>query len=123
MPLALKQMGLQIKKISGIEWDSLSNDISRTHHDQDHDSLPQDLSSVKKQHIQDYIHKHGCPDLFAWSTPCQGLSRANRQGKGLEDDRSKLFLDAMQVLQWLQEHNPKIMFKLMIKSMPLFDSQ
>ena len=64
LPLALKQMGINITKLSGIEWDDLSNDLSRTHHKQGHHSLPQDLSKVSRRHIQDYVAKHGSMALY-----------------------------------------------------------
>ena len=110
LPLALKELGINVSKLTGIEWDGVSNDISRTHHAQDHSSLPQDLHQIQERHIDDYVAQHGCPDIFLWSTPCQGLSRANKAGKGLADHRSCLFLQGLRILQWLRKHKADIWY-------------
>jgi site-specific DNA-cytosine methylase len=38
------------------------------------------------------------------SSPCQGLSRANRNGRGLADPQSELIGNAFQILTYLSRH-------------------
>ncbi len=48
--------------------------------------------------ICDYHPKSGEFDLFTLGYPCQGNSRANHQGKGLEDPRSSLWFEALRCI-------------------------
>lgn len=48
--------------------------------------------------ICDYHPKPGEFDLFTLGYPCQGNSRANHQGKGLEDPRSSLWFEALRCI-------------------------
>jgi site-specific DNA-cytosine methylase len=46
------------------------------------------------------------------SSPCQGLSRANRNGRGLADPRSELIGDAFRILTYLSRHQSAYIFEM-----------
>ena len=93
-----------------IEIDELSRGIASTNHPIDHTTLPQDLRLVTKESLEALQRKYGSIDLVISTTPCQGLSKANRTGKGLQDPRSALFLKAMEVLATLRAWNPQLRY-------------
>lgn len=52
-------------------------------------------------------------DMLIGGTPCQGLSRAKTDRENLEDFRSRLFYNYVEILKWLrQNNNPDILFLL-----------
>lgn len=52
-------------------------------------------------------------DLLIGGSPCQDLSRANSNGRGLEGARSGLFYEYIRIRNWLREHNnPNLLFFL-----------
>ena len=46
-------------------------------------------------------------DLITFGSPCQGLSCAGK-GKGLNDERSKLFFTAIDIIKLCQTYNPNV---------------
>ena len=108
--LSIKNTGRKIKAIIDVEIDPTARAIASANHQIDHVTLPQDLWEVTATDVQDLLDKYSKIDLVMWSTPCQGLSTANRQGKGLNDHRSALFTQAMYILELLRHHNPKIQY-------------
>ena len=91
-----------------IEIDPISRDIAKHNHGiMDHTSLPQDLRLVTDAHVDALMTAHPI-DWVVMSTPCQGLSRANKRGKGLRDPRSALFNKALEVLARVRHHNPNV---------------
>jgi hypothetical protein len=69
-------------------------------------SLPQDVELITEAQIQAL----GRIDIMCCAWPCQGLSRAARQGQGLDDKRSGLFWHCAQILKWVRKHNPHAEF-------------
>lgn len=65
--------------------------------------LPQDVCYVQQGHIQQLGHV----DLVIAGWPCQGFSSAG-QGQGLADAQSGLFVDLVQIMNWIQELNPQL---------------
>lgn len=49
--------------------------------------------------------------LLIGGSPCQGLSQSGR-GKGLDDPRSALFWDYMDILEHIRKFNPNVLFLL-----------
>ncbi len=52
---------------------------------------------------EDDIKKLGQIDLVVFGSPCQGLSVAGAR-KGLDDERSNLFYDAIRVIEYAKRH-------------------
>lgn len=69
-------------------------------------SLPPDLREV----TEEMIRRLGRIDLFCCAWPCQGLSRAAREGKGLADERSGLFAECYRLWEWVREYSPGAQF-------------
>jgi hypothetical protein len=74
-----------------------------------HAFLPQDIKKITRQHIEDMPK----PDLVVVGFPCQGFSRASDASKWLRDPRTKLFEEALRVLQliWLIHGPCRYLFK------------
>ena len=108
--LCYEKAGGRIKAHIGCEIDPMARAIAKTHHNIDHVTLPQDLTQITATDIQELVARYGAIDVMAWSTPCQGLSRANREGQGMADSRSALFEQAVYVYKLLRAHNPQIKF-------------
>lgn len=52
-------------------------------------------------------------DLLIGGSPCQDLSKAKKNGLGLNGDKSKLFFEYVRVLEWIRENNnPNVKFLL-----------
>jgi DNA (cytosine-5)-methyltransferase 3A len=52
-------------------------------------------------------------DLLIGGSPCQDLSKAKINGKGLDGEKSKLFYEYVRILDWLRKYNnPNIKFLL-----------
>ena len=103
-----EKAGGRIKAHIGCEIDPTARAIAGTHHNIDNVTLPQDLTQITPTDVQDLIATYGKIDLVAWSTPCQGLSCANRRGRGMADSRSALFEKAVYIFELLRAHNPQI---------------
>lgn len=69
-------------------------------------SLPHDVSHVDASAITSL----GPLDLFVASWPCQGLSFANPQAKGLRDSRSGLLSNILSLLRVAQTVNPDLIY-------------
>ena len=107
---AIADANIKVASATDIEIDSLSRKIASRHHDLDHDSLPQDLHEVHPHHILEQAAKGITYDMVIATTPCQGLSRANSAGKGLDDKRSGLFLRAIELIAAVKSTNPSARF-------------
>ena len=64
--------------------------------------LPQDVEKIDGKALRAL----GRVDLMLAAFPCQGLSRASRQAKGLSDARSGLFWEGVRVWKALRRSNP-----------------
>ena len=52
-------------------------------------------------------------DLLIGGSPCQGLSRANKDRLNLKDSRSKLFFNFVEIRNWIRKHNnPNVVWLL-----------
>lgn len=52
-------------------------------------------------------------DLLIGGSPCQGISKAKSDRENLEDPRSKLFYNYVDILSWIKENNnPEVKFLL-----------
>ncbi|QJI52433.1 site-specific DNA-cytosine methylase [Psychrobacillus phage Perkons] len=52
-------------------------------------------------------------DMLIGGSPCQGLSKANSNRENLNDPRSKLFFNYVDILKWIKENNnPNVKFFL-----------
>jgi hypothetical protein len=63
-------------------------------------ALPADIRLVGSPELGRFMPIH----MVTVSSPCQGLSRANRNGRGLADPRSKLISEAWRILGYLSRH-------------------
>jgi hypothetical protein len=63
-------------------------------------ALPADIRLVGSQELRRYMPIH----IVTVFSPCQGLSRANRNGHGLADPRSELISDAWRILGYLSKN-------------------
>jgi hypothetical protein len=63
-------------------------------------AMPADIRLVRGPELERFMHIH----VVTVSSPCQGLSRANRNGRGLADNRSQLIGDAFRILAYLSRH-------------------
>jgi site-specific DNA-cytosine methylase len=63
-------------------------------------ALPADIRLVGSQELRRYMPIH----IVTVSSPCQGLSRANRDGRGLADPRSELISNAKRILGYLSKN-------------------
>lgn len=76
---------------------------------QDKDSrgaLPHDVTKITEEHVKAL----GSITILTCAWPCQGFSGASRRGQGLRDARSGIFWSCLQVLKWVQKHNPRVRF-------------
>jgi site-specific DNA-cytosine methylase len=81
----------RLKVLSAIRPEQLSDEAFA----ECHAFLPQDIKKITRQHIEDMPK----PDLVVVGFPCQGFLRASDAPKGLRDPRTKLFEEALRVLQ------------------------
>jgi hypothetical protein len=63
-------------------------------------AMPADIRLVGGPELERFMPIH----VVTVSSPCQGLSRANRNGRGLADPRSQLIGDACRILAYLSSH-------------------
>jgi hypothetical protein len=74
-------------------------------------ALPADIRNVGPKELMRYMPIR----VVTVSLPCQGLSRANRNGRGLADPRSELISQAWRILAFLSKHQtikPAYTFKM-----------
>ena len=93
-----------------VEIDATSRGIASKHHNIDHTTLPQDLTQVTHAHLADLKAKYGRIDLVIATTPCQGLSSANKNGTGLQDPRSALFRHAIDIICHLLSEDEDLLY-------------
>ena len=62
-------------------------------------ALPCDIRDVGERELR----RHGTIHLVTISSPCQGLSRANRTAQGLADPRSALIFEAWRIVTSLTQ--------------------
>jgi site-specific DNA-cytosine methylase len=103
---ALLEGGVRVANHIDIEIDEMSRGIASSNHEIDHTTMPQDLGLVTAESLRALQARYGKIDLVVITTPCQGLSRANKTGKGLADERSGLFIRALWVLSAVREWSP-----------------
>lgn len=70
-------------------------------------TLPQDVRYIQEAHIQ----RLGPVDILIAGWECQGFSAVGL-GKGLQNARSGLYKDLVQILTWLKTHNPECAYIL-----------
>jgi hypothetical protein len=63
-------------------------------------AMPADIRLVGGPELERFMPIH----IVTVSSPCQGRSRANRNGRGLADPRSELIGDAFRILTYLSRH-------------------
>jgi hypothetical protein len=63
-------------------------------------AMPADIRLVRGTELERFMPIH----VVTVSSPCQGLSRANRSGRGLADARSGLIADAFRILMYQSRH-------------------
>jgi site-specific DNA-cytosine methylase len=63
-------------------------------------AMPADIRLVGGPELKRFMPIH----VVTVSFPCQGLSRANRNGRGLADNRSQLIGDAFRILAYLSRY-------------------
>ena len=68
--------------------------------------LPGDVTALTRE----MVAQLGRVDVVVCAWPCQGLSRASRGAKGLDDARSGLFRKCHEVLGWIRERNPQVRY-------------
>lgn len=61
---------------------------------------------------EDMLNKIGKIDLLIGGSPCQDLSRGNKERTGLDGDKSRLFYEYSRILKILQKMNPSLVFVL-----------
>jgi site-specific DNA-cytosine methylase len=62
--------------------------------------MPADIRLVGEPELERFMPIHVVTVL----SPCQGLSRANRNGRGLADNRSQLIGNAFRIFAYLSRH-------------------
>jgi hypothetical protein len=63
-------------------------------------AMPADIRLVGSTELERFMPIH----VVTVSSPCQGLSRTNRNGRGLVDPRSELIGEAWRILTYLSKH-------------------
>jgi site-specific DNA-cytosine methylase len=63
-------------------------------------AMPADIRLVGVTELEGFTPIH----VVTVASPCQGLSRANRNGRGLADPRSELIGNAFRILTYLSRH-------------------
>ena len=92
---SLKQLGVNHTSEFAIEWDKFAQETLRKNYNPK--QLYGDISTVDTKEL------NTC-DLYVWGSPCQDLSMANLNRKGLNGEKSKLFFEGLRILKDL---NPK----------------
>lgn len=100
--IALKEMGIPIKKYYSAEIDKFANE--QTRHNFPHTIQLGSVTEVRAKDL-DRI------DLFIGGSPCQGFSFAGKQ-LNFNDPRSKLFFEYTRLWNEIKEINPKAKFLL-----------
>jgi site-specific DNA-cytosine methylase len=123
----LLQAGIRIRKLLVVEIDPVARRILEFRVRCSHRGYPDQLPAVACEGLLKAmpadIRLVGGPELESFmpihvvtvSSPCQGLSRANRNGRGLADNRSQLIGDAFRILAYLSRHQdvkPAYTFKM-----------
>ena len=103
---AIKEAHVQVAHHIDVEIDETSRKIAAENHRIDHTSLPQDITNITSEHIQKLRAKYGRIHVVIATTPCQGFSKANKYGRGLQDPRSALFIKAISIIKELREADP-----------------
>jgi hypothetical protein len=112
----LLQAGIRVRKLLVVEIDPVARRILefriRCLHRRYPDQVPAAACKGLLTAMLADIRLVGGPELERFmpihvvtvSSPCQGLSRANRNGRGLADNRSQLIGDAFRILAYLSRH-------------------
>jgi hypothetical protein len=112
----LLQAGIRVRKLLVVEIDPVARHILEFRVRYLHRRYPDQLPAVACEGLLTAmpanIRMVGGPELERFmpihvvtvSSPCQGLSRANRNGWGLADPRLKLIGDAFRILAYLSRH-------------------
>ena len=80
------------------------------HHFPEHKNMG-DIEDIKERDIKRLLSKEGC-DLLVGGFPCTNLTSLARQhshcnSEGLEGPKSGLFWKMLNIIKWIQKHNPK----------------
>jgi DNA (cytosine-5)-methyltransferase 1 len=78
------------------------------HHFPNHRNMGS-VVDITEEQIRELVSEKGC-DLIVGGFPCQNLSGlANIKGdsSGLQGPKSSLFYNMIQIIDWIQKHNPK----------------
>ena len=103
--LALRELGITPTLYLSSEIDPYAQSVTRY-------NFPSTvfLGDVTKVDIKDRVLPK--VDLLLAGSPCQDLSRAKANGKGLKGDKSSLFYKFIEALEHLRKKNPDIKFLL-----------
>lgn len=89
---ALKNLDINYELINYCEWEpSAAKAYSILHNVQEELNLG-DITKVDERELDDF-------DLMTWGFPCQDISAANIEGKGLEGERSGLYREGLRILK------------------------
>lgn len=102
--IALNRLGVNVKRYYASEIDKYAIAVTQYNYP---DTIQ--LGDITKWREWDI--DWGEIDLVIGGSPCQGLS-ASGKGEGLEDPRSKLFFDWIDIRNHAQEYNPNLVFLL-----------
>jgi site-specific DNA-cytosine methylase len=96
----LLQAGIRVRKLLVVEIDPVAGPVAsrRLRGAADGDARRHQTGGGPK--LERFMPIH----VVTVSSPCQGLSRANRNGRGLADPRSQLIGDACRILAYLSSH-------------------
>lgn len=103
--VALDSAGIPVKKYYASEIDRDCIDVVKTRYP---DTI--NLGDITK--IDEETLNSLEVDLLIGGSPCQDFSTANKSGRGLEGEKSKLFFEYSRILQILRKKNPNLMFIL-----------
>jgi hypothetical protein len=116
---ALLRCGVKVRKVYACEFDIKAREVAKFRMEKLHElypdlltrgafgtmhgTLPNNIELVNRDHIEILEE----PDLIVAGFPCQGFSRASQSAQGLRDPRTKLFTDAIYLIQLVtQIHGP-----------------
>jgi DNA (cytosine-5)-methyltransferase 1 len=78
------------------------------HHFPNHRNMGS-VVDITEEQIRQLVSEKGC-DLIVGGFPCQNLSslaNINGDSSGLQGPKSSLFYNMIQIIDWIQKHNPK----------------
>jgi DNA (cytosine-5)-methyltransferase 1 len=94
---ALSNLGIKYELVNYCEWESSPAKAYSILHNVPLDKNLGDITKVNEKDLPDF-------DFMTWGFPCQDISQANIDGKGLDGERSGMYREGLRILT---EKRPK----------------